>query len=96
MAGEVRAERVRALLPAAVELLRARFGVGGVWLFGSFANGRPHLGSDVDLAVDVPLPALFEAASMLEDLLDCPVDLVVLPSAAPSLRARVLATGRLL
>lgn len=92
-AASARAERVWALLPAAAALLRSRYAAGDIWLFGSFATGAPHLDSDVDIAVGAPIPELFGAMAALEDLLDCPVDLVVLPSASASLRTRVAATG---
>ena len=53
---EERAAHLGTLLPRAAECLR-RHGATGVWLFGSLAEGRPNLESDVDLAVE-GLPAL--------------------------------------
>ncbi len=78
---------------AAAALLRSRYAADDIWLFGSFATGAPYLDSDLDIAVGAPIPELFGAMAALEDLLDCPVDLVVLPSASASMRTRVAATG---
>jgi predicted nucleotidyltransferase len=88
-----RASAIRERLPAAAALLRARQRVEDVWLFGSLATGRPHGGSDVDLAVSARIGDYFATLADLADLLGCDVDLVELPTASDSLRARVLADG---
>ena len=58
--------------------LRERFGITSVRLFGSVARNEHHEGSDVDLFVQ--MPAKFynhvAAATYLEQLLGCGVDLV--------------------
>lgn len=90
---EARANAIRARLPEAVAMLRARYGVTDAWLFGSLATGRAHAGSDADLAVSVRVEKYFEALAELVEILDCDVDLVELPAASPSMRARVRREG---
>ena len=92
-----RVEHLLARVPAAAALLRERFGVAEVWLFGSLATGRPNLHSDVDLAVRGLAPERqFEAAGALAAVLPCSVDLVRLEEAPPSLAERVVSEGRAL
>ncbi len=91
---EARAGALRSRLPAAAHLLRERHGATDIWLFGSLAGGRVHAASDVDLAVSVRIADYFVALAELAELLDADVDLVELPTAAPSLAARILAEGR--
>jgi len=60
--------------------LQARFGVIGLALFGSTARGEASNASDVDILVSFDGPATsqryFGVQFFLEDLLECPVDLV--------------------
>jgi len=60
--------------------LQARFGVTSLALFGSTARGEARNASDVDILVSFDGPATsqryFGVQFFLEDLLDCPVDLV--------------------
>ena len=91
---ERRAEAMRGRIPLAVARLRAEFGAGRVWLFGSFAAGRVHAESDVDLAAEGVLPQdEWRAGATLEDILEGPVDFVRWESAPESLRARILVEG---
>jgi uncharacterized protein len=73
-------DAVLTLLREQMPLLRERFGVRGLRLFGSVARGTAGAGSDLDLLVDFGQPAtpeaLFGAQFYLEDLMGCPVDLV--------------------
>ena len=58
--------------------LREQFGITSMRLFGSVARNEHHEGSDVDLFVTMP-PKFFNhvlAAQYLEELLECPIDLV--------------------
>lgn len=78
-------------------------GLAAVYLYGSFARGSAHAGSDVDLGVlftDAP-PVTFAAQPYvlegeLEHLLKRPVQVIVLNHAPVDLRARVLRDGRLI
>jgi predicted nucleotidyltransferase len=88
----IRAQVFQEVLPAAQAL-----GAGRVFLFGSFAWGEPHAGSDVDLAVEGLSAAGCDAlAAALLFRLDAPIDVVPLNGAAAGLRDRVLAEGLLL
>ncbi|RLB47437.1 MAG: nucleotidyltransferase domain-containing protein [Deltaproteobacteria bacterium] len=91
--GEERASRLRARLPEAAEMLRAR-GAERVLLFGSLAEGHSGRASDVDLAVEGLDPKhYFACLADLMALFGGPVDLVRLEEASPSLRDRVEAVG---
>jgi predicted nucleotidyltransferase len=92
--GALRAQALRARPPAAVELLRQRYGADRVLLFGSLAVGGSHGGSDVDLAVSRLKPEqYFSALGELMAVFEAPVDLVDLESAPVSLRERIEAEG---
>ncbi|THF60774.1 DNA polymerase subunit beta [Pseudothauera nasutitermitis] len=73
-------ERALALLAQSKPLLRERFGVIGLALFGSTLHGRARPDSDVDVLVRFDGPAssqrYFGVQFFLEDLLGAPVDLV--------------------
>jgi len=61
----------------APELIQ-QFGITSMLLFGSVARDEHHIGSDVDLFVDMP-PVIYNAVAAnnyLEQLLGCKVDLV--------------------
>jgi hypothetical protein len=93
-AGRVRAERLRALAPAAARLLR-RSGARRVVLFGSLAPGNePGPSCDLDLAVEgLPRERYFRVLAELQELAAGPVDLVELERAPESLRARIADEG---
>jgi len=94
-AAKARADRLVALLPAAVTLLE-RHGATQVWLFGSLASGAmPHADTDVDLCVSgLDLASCAEALLDLERLFAASVDLVRLESASEHLRRRIGRTWR--
>ncbi len=73
-------QHVLDLLSRSKNELQARFGVTGLALFGSTARGEASNASDVDILVSFDGPATsqryFGVQFFLEDLLDCPVDLV--------------------
>lgn len=73
-------DAVLTLLREHLPVLRERFGVQRLRLFGSVARGAAQAGSDVDLLADFGQPAtpeaFFGAQFYLEDLLGCEVDLV--------------------
>jgi len=93
------AARARALgerLPEARRILEAR-GATRIWLFGSLAGRSFAMESDVDLAVEGLARAdYFDVVAELRALLGCPVDLVRIEEAVPSLAERIIAEGRLL
>ena len=59
-------------------ILRERFGMTSMSLFGSVARGEHKEGSDVDVLVDLP-PVFYNACAAndyLEDILGCHVDMI--------------------
>jgi predicted nucleotidyltransferase len=67
-------ERLQAALPT----LRERYGVRRLALYGSFAHGRPHARSDVDLVAELERPLGWDFVAMahfLEQLLGRRVDI---------------------
>ena len=70
---------VLALLRAHKPVLRERFGIATLALFGSFARDEASDGSDVDIFVTFVKPpdwrSYFGAQFYLEDLLGLPVDM---------------------
>jgi predicted nucleotidyltransferase len=94
-AGALRTARLRARVPAAIDLLRTRYGATDVLLFGSLATGSATEQSDVDLAVRGIAPDhYFRALADLMALFCAPVDLVRLEEAPQSLLERIAAEGR--
>jgi predicted nucleotidyltransferase len=85
-------QEVLALLAAHHQDL-ARFGLRSVALFGSVARDEAHSDSDVDVVVEFQEPVTFDRyvglQFFLEELLECPVDVVTLRSLRPHLRARI-------
>jgi uncharacterized protein len=78
-------------------------GIAAAWLFGSVARGTAQPDSDVDVGVllreDPPKTLAgfrFDLEADLGDLLDLPVQLVVLNRAPVDLAFRVLRDGKLL
>jgi len=73
------------------------FGVDAIFLFGSVVRGEAGAGSDLDLLVDFSPEArigLFDLARlnrMLQERLDCDVDIVPRDSLHPALKDRILA-----
>ena len=67
-----------------------RFGVTSLALFGSTVRNTASDNSDVDILVDFDGPATsdryFGVQFYLEDLFDCPVDLVTEKALRPELR----------
>ena len=92
--GARRAAQLRARLPGAGARLREVYGVTGVRLFGSLANGTCRAKSDVDLAVSgLDQPRYFEALADLMEILGAPVDLIRTEDAPQSLSERIDAEG---
>ncbi|HKQ67868.1 MAG TPA: nucleotidyltransferase domain-containing protein [Polyangiaceae bacterium] len=90
-----RADRLRALLPRAVELLQKR-GATRVVLFGSLATGvDPHAGTGVDLCVHgLSFEDCADVLLELEALFGSQVDLVHAESAGLRLLRRVARQGK--
>jgi len=70
-----------------------QMGVRKIGLFGSYRHGTPTLGSDMDFLVVLEKPsfdAYMEVKFFLEDLFNCPVDLVLEEALKPRLRPYIL------
>ncbi|MFO1429356.1 MAG: nucleotidyltransferase domain-containing protein [Candidatus Competibacteraceae bacterium] len=85
----------------AVALLQQRFDPVAILLYGSYARGQAHAGSDIDLAIFQPRrkPDIFElnlARIDLEDLCRRSIDLVILDEVSPILAMQILRNHRLL
>lgn len=66
------------LLKQHAPVLKEKYGMTGMSLFGSVARGEQVENSDIDVLVDMP-PKFYEACAAndyLEDLLSCHVDMV--------------------
>jgi predicted nucleotidyltransferase len=88
---------LRARLPGVAALLRQRYGVRRVWLFGSLAWGGFHARSDLDLAVEaLPAGERGVASADASKLCGVTVELFALEELPPSLAERVLGEGELL
>ena len=74
----IRGKDVKYVERSSANVLRDRFGVQTLRVFGSVARGEQNAMSDVDVCVEMP-PHLYrfvELGQFLEDLLGCPVDVV--------------------
>ena len=88
------ARDVLARLPALARELRDEYGARRVGYFGSLLTGRLHPTSDVDLYVDrIRRGGYLVAVDRLVTALGCPVDLVELDRAPPSLLDRIARDG---
>lgn len=78
---------------AALLSIAARYGVRVLGVFGSIARGEDGPDSDVDLLVEFPegmgMLALGRMREELEELLDCPVDLIPETDLKPKVRPLV-------
>ena len=83
-------QRALELLKRSKPELQSRFGVTRLALFGSTARDMATSDSDVDVLVSFDGPATskryFGVQFYLEDLLECPVDLVTEKALRPELR----------
>lgn len=89
------AESLAALLPS----LRERYGVSGLWIFGSWVRGSAEYDSDLDLLVEFEGSgmSLFKFVGLeqeLSDALGIRVDLVQRSALRPELAPNVLREAR--
>ena len=86
---------VLALLRQHEPILRERFGVKRIGVFGSFARGEEHKGSDVDVLVvfrdgEETFDHYMDCKFYLEDLFNRKVDLVIEDTLKMRLREPIL------
>ena len=82
-------EAIKSLLP----VLRSRYGVDQIGIFGSFARGEAGPDSDVDLLVSFSRPIgwdFFDLKDFLEEKLSRKVDLVTERSIRPDWKSQIL------
>jgi predicted nucleotidyltransferase len=88
-------DRFRAILRNELPLLRERYSVASLGLFGSYRRGEQRPDSDLDILVtfdEVPgLIRFIELENHLSDLLAVKVDLVLREALKPRVGERVLA-----
>ncbi|MBM4044967.1 MAG: nucleotidyltransferase family protein [Planctomycetes bacterium] len=85
--------RIQEILRSHKPLLRERFGVREIGVFGSYARGEESEGSDVDILVAFDEPVGWEFIDLkefLERILGRPVDLGTTAALKPQLRETVL------
>jgi len=83
-------ETLRAQLP----LVRERYGVSALWLFGSYVRGEQRSRSDLDVLVEfVRPPTLWEFSALqrhLSETLGLSVDLVMKSTLKPAIGRQIL------
>lgn len=71
----------------------AEYALSKLGIFGSYARGKQHPQSDIDIVFTTDEPNLFRTACLKEDLeqlLESPIDIIRLrPTMNPSLKARI-------
>ena len=75
-------------------MLKRRFKVSRIGIFGSYARGQEKRASDVDVLVELSEPIGLELVALksyLEKALGCEVDLVTVKALRPSMRKEILA-----
>lgn len=87
-------EKVRELLP----MIKRRYGVESLGVFGSYVRAEQNYGSDLDLLVTFSEPPgllkFIELENYLSDSLGVKVDLVMKDALKPAIAKRVLAEAR--
>ena len=88
-------KRILALLKGDLLLIRSRFGVRRIALFGSHATGKTQQSSDIDILVKFKAGAktfdnYMDLKFFLEDKFHRPVDLVIRESLRPDLKTSIL------
>ena len=82
------------ILQAHLPELRERFGVRGLWLFGSYLRGEQRKRSDLDVLVEFDrVPSLFEFVRLeryLSELLKMKVDLIMKSALKPAIGRHIL------
>jgi predicted nucleotidyltransferase len=82
------------ILQAHLPELRERYGVRGLWLFGSYLRGEQRKGSDLDVLVEFDrVPSFFEFMRLeryLSELLKMKVDLVMKSALKPAIGRHIL------
>lgn len=82
-------KEIQALKPELVE----KYHVTRIGLFGSFANGNPGEGSDIDILIDFEKPIgwdFFKIEKMFEDRFNRKIDLITPSAIKPLFKNNIL------
>jgi len=86
---EMVAERIRFHKP----VLKEKFHVGRIGIFGSYARNEQHEGSDIDILVEFTKPVGFEFIDLkfyLEEIFNKKVDLATVEALKPRIKEEIL------
>lgn len=86
-------ENIGKILKSQKQLLKEKFQVKKIGIFGSFARGEQSKNSDIDILVEFYEPVgweFFDLQDYLEDLLKREVDLVTKKALKPQIKTVVL------
>ncbi len=87
-------EKIRKSLSGQKAILRSRYNINKLGIFGSYIRGEQKKGSDLDILIDYDEPptliALIEIENRLSELLGVKVDLVTRKGLKPRLRKQIL------
>ncbi len=87
-------EQIKKILTSHKDILRNKYNVKEIGIFGSFIQGNQDKDSDVDILVDFSKPVglieFIKLEEYLKDLLGIKVDLVLKEGIKPALRSNIL------
>ena len=87
-------KKIRKSLSGQKAILRSRYNISKLGIFGSYIRGEQKKGSDLDILIDYDEPptliALIEIENQLSELLGVKVDLVTRKGLKPRLRKQIL------
>ena len=87
-------EQIKKMITSHKDILRNKFNVKEIGIFGSFIQGNQNKESDVDILVDFTKPVglieFIKLEEYLKDLLGIKVDLVLREGIKPALRSNIL------
>ncbi len=87
-------EKIKQMLREQLPQLRKEYGIGTLWLFGSYVHGEQHKRSDLDILVEfneVPnLPEFIALEMLLSNITGIKVDLVSIRSLKGDIGKRIL------
>ncbi len=87
-------EQIKKILTSHKNILRNKYNVKEIGIFGSYVNGNYNKESDVDILVEFSNPVglikFIKLEEYLKDLLGIKVDLVLRDGIKPALRSNIL------
>ncbi len=87
-------EQIKKMITSHKDILKTKFNVKEIGIFGSYVNGNFNKESDVDILVEFSKPVglikFIKLEEYLKDLLSIKVDLVLRDGIKPALRSNIL------